>query len=317
MLVKDLIGKRSKIGDVGIEVEVEAGAVLPDIETKPWSTKTDGSLRGGVAGGAKEYYTQGPIPVNDQKLSRIKRLTDELDVKKYKIFEDTNRTSVHVHVNCLELRPTQVWTAACAYWLFEDAFMSYCGDIRKGCMYCLRLRDAEAVVHTAINNIEADIPIFGLAGADRIRYCSQNLMALGQFGTLEYRGMRGTLDPNVIDTWSTMVYNIVNKSAVFRTPSELMDYYWRNGGPAVLRQLTTEEHYGILTKGEPKWEELAEENATNLFELAYAVDWDVWEASRKERFNKISATKSGPQARAAIGAAIRAGRVRAPVRIFD
>ncbi len=78
--------------------------------------------------------------------------------------------------------------------------MAFCGETREGNRFCLRTKDAEGVVE-AVAGIIATNERLNLPQQDVNRYASLNVDALGKFGSLEFRGMRGTLDKDVINVW--------------------------------------------------------------------------------------------------------------------
>jgi hypothetical protein len=266
-----------KRGDVGLELEVEGLAQLPHIEEKSWRTKRDNSLRGF----GNEYYSKQPIKVDDRLFERIKYLSDKLRQPQHQVQENCYRTSFHVHCNVTDFTIKQAWTAATTYWLVENLLAEYSGDDRKGNLFCLRLSDAESAIDYVLKDIRASTP-FQHIGNDRIRYMGQNLCALPLFGSLEYRTMRGTLDPQTLCTWTTQLHKMV-KQPLWQSPKELLDFYYRDGPGAVLAVLFDLEFWQTLTRY-PGWEDMVEENAGALCEIAYAVDWDKWE----ERINKAN-----------------------------
>ena len=276
--VRAITGYNTK-GDLGIELEVEGTRTLPVIMDDIWITKEDESLRGT----AYEYVTNRPITFDSTKLSKIKQLTDRLAVTEGVVL-DSPRTSLHVHVNVLDHTPLQVWTAACTYWLLENVLIKYCGeDQREGNLFCLRLIDSEAVLKYAIADTSSRYPFDSLR-TDNIRYAGQNLNAIWKFGTLEYRGMRGTIDPNVIDTWTTEMYNIVHKSKRFKSPEEVLDTYLAN--PEGFMDLVISPSFIYYMKSYTGWKKLLKENAAILCQFCYCQNWDKWEKNINNLFGK-------------------------------
>lgn len=284
MLVHELIRKKTKEGDVGLELEVEAEIALPMTELpKPWSVKAEGSLRGDP-GCAVEYYTQGPIKCDQWKLQKIRRLTDLLLKPEQKTRLDCNRTSFHVHVNALEYTPKQVWTAITTYWLLENMLMHFCGEHRQGNMFCLRLKDAEAVLKYAADDIANTTPFKSLAG-DIIRYSGINLNALPKFGTLEFRGMRGAVDPVLLDNWSTGVHFLVTEAIKnFKSPEDVLDNYLDNKllyiADKVIHPSIRVDVYKNINNDEVL------DNALMLGNFVYDIDWDRWEENIEEEWKK-------------------------------
>jgi hypothetical protein len=261
--------QRKKAGDIGIEIEVESLNVLPE-PPEYWSMKRDDSLRNNGV----EYYTKSPILCNVRKLEKISRLTNLLD--KANVIMNSPRTSVHVHVNILRHTPLQVWTAVSTYWLLDNILIKYCGtEEREGNVFCLRAKDAEGAVDQAVADIKTFRP-FASLGSDNVRYSSQNINAIANFGSLEYRGMRGTIDPHVIDIWSTELYNIVHRSKRFTDPADMIDTYLALGAERFMKLVLSDEFVAQL-KRYGDIDRLTKENVGLLSNLCYLYDWRQWE----------------------------------------
>jgi len=265
-----------KRGDVGLELEVEAVVgPLPAVNEKKWRTKEDGSLRWH----AREYVTSEPVGAGDTLHGRIKYLTDKLQNPLIGVLPNSPRTSFHVHVNVTNLTPKQIWTAACAYWLFENVLVRHCDEglgTREGNAFCLRLTDAEACLPRIKTDLKHHRFPFEKLNNDGIRNMGLNLSALARYGSLEIRTMRGSIDPDILTQWAQELNTLVNRSINFPSPANLMDTYYRDFG-VVNRLLFTEQFQNII-RAIPDWRDLVEENIGILCEIAYVHDWDKWEA---------------------------------------
>jgi hypothetical protein len=293
-VLSDLLGMAAKPGDVGIEVEVEGYDPLPVIAEGAWRSKADNSLRYN----GMEYITKSPIRVCNTKIDKIKVLTDKLNKKGIELVKNSPRTSVHVHVNVMRHTPRETWTAIVAYWLLDNLLMKYCGeDYRQGNLFCLGIKDSEATLQYCKQDLAKEVPFnsfreFELGNV--VRYSSQNLAALPKYGSLEYRGMRGTTDPELIDEWSTELFNLVERSKRFGSPSVLMDTYFgiRNKDD-FLKYLFSEKFVNRLISL-PNWQDLIEDNEDLLGEIAYAHNWERWESRVN---NYIKDSKEGEKGR--------------------
>lgn len=254
-------------GHVGIEIEVEAHEPLPQTKKKPWKYKGEGSLR--LYG--MEYFTDGPILCDENKFPSIKYLTDLLG--KRKLVENSPRTSLHVHVNVSQYTPVQVWNAAVAYWLFENLLVKFCGPkTREGNLFCLRLTDAEAILRFVSDDIKISGGFSNLH-ADVVRYAGQNLSAVRRFGSIEYRTMRGTNDPVLIDMWSSELHRMVDTAATkFTSPVEVMDKYFKTDREEFLSLFFSKSFVKIL-KENKGWVDLLDDNAGILCDMVYHTDW--------------------------------------------
>lgn len=274
-LVKDYLGKKGKKGNIGIEIEVEAAEALPEVKNDSWVSHHEGSLR---ALGNMEYVTNGPLVISEvpKALKDIYTL-----LKPYKVDHKSHRASVHVHSNVLYHTPIQYWNMAVSYWLTEELLFDFCGDNRKGNCFCLRLNDAEGVIKHCLEDLRSDTPFRRMGGRDQIRYSGQNLEATSKFGSIEYRGMSFTLDPEKISTWTTGIHDLNVNSKDFKSPDLLMDSYFSSDPEDFLSRLFNKDFVNILTKS-PLWKEKLQENEGILCELAYVHDWEKW-VSRIEK----------------------------------
>ncbi len=284
--------KRPRLsGELGIEIEVESAENLPINPPWPWSAKPDHSLRGkkfttpeAPDPTSMEYVTTSPITyLSGMKLALIKRLTDVLSDRKYSVDANSPRTSVHVHVNVLELTPLQIWTAVFTYFTIENVLMELCGEERKGNMFCLRLKDAEGIIQTIRIELMQTTP-FNYMYTDEMRYLGVNLKSVYGLGSLEFRGHPGTIDPIKINNWSTICWDIVDKSKRWTTPEEVLDYYQKQGANNFLAALTNYTTFELLKKD--NIQALCDESVEIIADLVYSTEWMRWQTSCEERIKK-------------------------------
>lgn len=279
-----ILGHRAA-GDVGIEIEVEAKDPLPEAIPQPWLVKVDNSLRGH----AREYCTSKAILCDGNLLTTVQSLTGLFNQKS--IIHDSTRTSLHVHVNITRHTPLQLWTAVTAYWMLENALVKYCGeDYREGNVFCLRVADAERLVFSALHAIDSKDIFDGLHG-ENLKYAGQNLNAITNYGSLEYRTMKGTVDPAVITLWTQEMYNIVHRSKRFRNPADVMDTYRRDGAEAFANAVLSSSFVSIL-KSYGDVNALVRQNVGLLLPLCYHTDWSAWEESVNKRYAYLDAPKA-------------------------
>lgn len=281
MKVHQILGLAGpKPGDVGLELEVEAKNPLPIINEKSWKTKADGSLRGFGA----EYISKGPIPANKTKLERIQYLCDKINAPEIGVDAESPRTSFHVHVNVSNFTPVQVWTAATSYWLIENLLMRHCGHDREGNLFCLRLADAEAAIGAAqADLVKPDRPF--KAFNDRYRYMALNLKPVREFGSIEFRGMRGATNAALLDQWSTACHELVRNSVDrYNSPAAVVDAAFR--GVDLPEKLLGMDFVRTLKLNNPDWSTLIEDNIGLVAEIAYATDWDKYEKQVDEAAQK-------------------------------
>lgn len=263
-------------GEVGIEIEVE-GHDLPDAP-KGWRREHDGSLRGESA----EYVLREPIDREDVQ-EYLHRITGA-----YKgngsVINDSYRTSTHVHLNVQYFTFTQVYNVLTLYYMFEEYLVKHCGDNRVGNLFCLRLTDAEGVV--PILREAAIKGSYNNLLTERIRYAAVNLNALGKYGSLEFRSMRGTENMKDIETWVNLLLRIKDAALEYDDPTQIVDEISQLGAKGL-----AEKVFGDLLQTLPLddlWEEVVFKNMRAIQTIAYAIDWETHTVNKKEfRFKKI------------------------------
>ena len=182
-------------GLLGVEVEVEANKPLPQEGERigDWVVDHDNSLRGQYQA---EFILNGPLPAV-RTVAAIKHLSQLLEDCEV---QDSFRTSVHVHVNVQDLTLNQLKNFIYTYLLLERVLVEYSGKERKNNRFCLRVEDAEGIMNP-LEKLFTQKEKFVLPLPDQNRYASINLDAIGKYGSLEFRSMRGTINKDVLTTW--------------------------------------------------------------------------------------------------------------------
>lgn len=258
-----ITGRKITKGEVGIEIEVEGSNLPPEIAG--WRRDNDGSLRGESA----EYVLERPIPRESipEYLQRVTKAYEQYSSE----INDTDRAGVHIHVNVQDMQVHQVITYICLYLLFEDMLVRFCGESRVGNLFCLRMRDAEGVLRYLEECIEnRDVR---LLATDNLRYASVNVLAMHNYGSVEFRAMRTTTDMNLIRDWANMLLNLKDLSREFEHPRDLVEKYSALG-PQGLFDKALLVYKQKLTY--PDWDKDMWENARVIQDLAYCTDWDEW-----------------------------------------
>lgn len=231
MKLSEIVGIKDPNADVGIEVEVE-GRGLIAFDSRVWEAKHDGSLRDGI-----EYVYKKPLAIGKVEES-LNELKDNLKDAKLNF---SFRTSVHVHVNCLDLEYDQLLNFIYLSTLMDSMLVNYCGEQRKTNRFCLRLSDAEGL-------IDVISPLFGFRKRpdynldqyierNQVRYAAVNVESLVKFGTIEFRSMRGTLDKDVLLPWVETLVNIREYSKQFKDPQEVYYHLLEHGTEPVLKEV--------------------------------------------------------------------------------
>jgi len=111
----------------------------------------------------------------------------------------------------------------CAYLIFENLLIDYCGRHRVGNLFCLRSSDAEFFIDNIANAVQnRDLEMMC---SDKVRYASLNVNALARYGSLEFRAMRSTTDPNVVMEWVDVLQAVYSWSQRFSDPIELVQHF--------------------------------------------------------------------------------------------
>lgn len=203
---------------VGVEFENETinGFDLPNITG--YTFHQEGSLRNF----GFEYVFRLPVEIKQVK-ELILRYFEAIDKAKgaRNSLLCSPRTSTHVHFDVTRMNLVQVISFASVYWLLESLFSEYCGEERKGNLFCLRQCDASLFQTSLAESIHnGQVYRSGLFNNEN-RYGSLNLSALVKFGSLESRLMRGLSDPNTAINWIDMLECCRLFSLKMGTPREL------------------------------------------------------------------------------------------------
>lgn len=177
-------------GMVGIEIEVE-NITNPLHPLAYWDIKADGSLRNnGVE------LVSVPLQIKQVQLA-LEHVYNVLTEHNKPDF--SNRTSVHIHVNCRDLTQNQIYNFILLYALFEKHFYSLAGNKRMNSIFCVPLFRTNQL--NVLDNV-----VYGLS-PNWHKYCGINLLPLYQnqvtqgYGTIEFRHLYGTSNQREILEW--------------------------------------------------------------------------------------------------------------------
>ena len=175
---------------MGCEFEIEdikdhgAAAQYVNIES-------DGSLRNN----GYEYITK-PLVVADV-LQAFKDVHKEV---KYGENAFTERTSIHVHVNCCNLTEEEVRNIVLLYALFEEGFFAMVTPGRRDNIHCVALTETflPGIYRTPLRTM----------GNKWHKYTALNLKPLAEQGTVEFRHMHGHGDYQLFAEWISLLNNL-------------------------------------------------------------------------------------------------------------
>lgn len=264
-------------GEVGLEVEVEGQNLLKELPSY-WKNPGDNSLRGESA----EYVLIHPCKRNSVRRF-LKYLKDRLDKHK-SVINESLRTSVHVHLNMSSHTMVQCYNLIVLYLIFEDLLTNIAGPARVGNMFCLRARDAEyfidilaKIARTRQFSTERD----GIADPERLRYTAVNICAITKFNSLEFRALRGTVDPDTITEWVNLLLALKDAALSYAKPDDILADMSRLGAANFLRKIFPAFHK--LFSKQDGWERTMWDAARLVQNVVYASDWVQTEEDKPKR----------------------------------
>lgn len=176
---------------IGIEVEVEN--IRDQVQLQhSWSVHTDGSLRNS----GLEFISL-PTPPRLVE-SAINHLFDKLPKEAH----FSPRTSIHVHMNVRELSLAQIYNIVILYQCFEDLLYKFAGPERKKSIFCVPIGSTNYYINLRRNFVGRG------DGTSWSKYTGLNLAPMNEYGTIEFRHLRGTRDRTVLFEWLHYLYAI-------------------------------------------------------------------------------------------------------------
>jgi hypothetical protein len=206
---------------VGIEVEVERIFTTANVgvsaDVTLFRNIEDGSLRNSGREFVSIPIRGESIPISLQALDLL--LTKNADCVGH---EFSDRTSVHIHMNVRDMTPQQIKSLIITYLVVEPFLYHYVGGDRAKNIFCVPL--TEATLTRRLNKIinskaEGD---FTSQISDWYKYTGFNLLPILNYGTIEFRHMRGTSDPKTLVTWINLLLSL-KKFALSTTLEKLKD----------------------------------------------------------------------------------------------
>lgn len=272
-------------GEIGLEIEVEGNKFPkpPDAAgthtpvkmpgLKGWRYVHDGSLRGEDNA---EYLFDGPCLFSEVE-GRVTALFAALD-KFGSVMTDSNRTSVHVHLNVQSFHFNRLASFLGLYFCFEEILTEWCGEHRVGNLFCLRAKDAPAIVSQIRRYIASD---GGIRLNDNLHYSAANVHALVKHGSIEFRTLRGVSDPTTILEWVSFLQRLYEISADYVDPRQVTDGFSGAGPVAFFESI-----FGSLAetiRRDVPWDD--ERLSDSLYEgirlaqdICYCRDWPAYNA---------------------------------------
>lgn len=248
----------------GVEIEVE-GVRLPEPGEVSgiWRVERDSSLK---TAEAWEYVLKYPCTLDGVK-EALELLKAAYKAKKSKV-HDSVRAGVHVHMNVQDWDIKQLMTFSTIYYLLEDQLLKWCGENREGNLFCLRTKDAEYVLFQIMRAL-GERNLKHLQN-DVIRYSSLNFCSLFKYGTIEFRGMRGTPDLDLVYTWNCIIDELRTSSLKFNSPADVLNQFSGDGETSFIKNILPNYYRLIECKDQDK---LLRNAARRVQMIAFGVDW--------------------------------------------
>lgn len=214
---ESLVKPSSNLADhVGVEVELEHESDVTPLPTKLqklWRSEHDGSLRkNGI-----EYVFRNPL-VFDKAVEAIDLLGSHVDSTN--TVYDVGRAGVHVHVNVGDLKVRELVNFIALAHIMDDLLVNWCGERRKGNLFCLRLRDATTVVDKLAEALENED--LNILATDDLRYASVNLKSIPQYGSVEFRAMRSDGDWENLKLWVQVLLRLKEVARIIDNPTQIV-----------------------------------------------------------------------------------------------
>jgi len=248
-------------GDVGIEIEVE-GERLPKLD-KYWKNEHDGSLRGPEN---IEYVLERPMSLKDARIA-LKYLSVQYNKNDSNV-HDTVRAGVHVHINVQDLNIVELYNFMTLYLILEEVLVKRGGQYREGNLFCLRACDADYLL-SCIQNA-AETKNFRSLVTDQLRYASMNVKALGTYGSLEFRAMRGTRDLDLIYNWAEVLLGLREEAKKYDSPERIIEGFSEGEAEQFLRTALGAHAESYMCGG---FERMLCDGMRRAQDVAYCVDW--------------------------------------------
>lgn len=251
--IVEIVKKKEVKGEIGLEIEVE-GNKFPKTENhspqgvnvgielipKQWSYYHDGSLRGQDNA---EYVLTKPLMFKD-----IPKAVDdlwEMFTKFGSVLDESNRTSVHVHLNVQKFHLNRLCSFLALYFSIEELLTAWCGDHRVGNMFCLRAKDAPGI----ISKIKVFLRGEGFGHfTEGLHYSGLNVYSLLKFGSLEFRTLRGVTNPVTILDWVAILERLYKLSEEFPDPRAVCENF-SGTGPLAYLEMVLGDKVGIVRSG--------------------------------------------------------------------
>ncbi len=249
-----LVGRTGFTKDVsesmlGVEFENETKEPFSHPTVKNWAFHNEGSLRHY----GFEYVLNEPMNIADTR-EAIHRLFKWIDQRKGIIpLTNSIRTSTHVHFDVTKWNYIDLLRFVIVYWILEDVLSSFCGETRKGNLFCLRLKDATYTQNTIAEYLSRGECLPKAITHNDYRYSSVNFSSVTKFGSIEFRLMRGVDNAKEACSWIDILEKIKEYSFKFNTPLDVREAFLKKHDAAsYASDILGSELFGLVSSHLPK-----------------------------------------------------------------
>lgn len=272
-------------GMIGLEIECE-GTQLFTTPFKYWACHQDNSLRAVKDHQPVEYVLSKPLDPPE-----IKKALEYLEQKLKQAGSSvvhSNRTSVHVHINCQKLTVRQLYCFILMYIIFEEVLIDWCSPERAGNLFTLRAKDSDYY----ITLLEAALKQSNFRSwTEHVRYAACNVASIPKFGSLEFRALKGTVDIELITTWINMLLNIMDQSLKYDNPIQIVEEFTQIGPLPFFRKIFSHDKLRSLLELQTGLSGKLWDGLRMMRDVAYTVEW-LPPQKKKESTNQEQSQKS-------------------------
>lgn len=261
--IPEIIGRPPVNGDFGIEIEWEGtNLIWPSENSIYWNNKEDGSLRNG-----REFVSRGV-----QKIEALPVMLTELErLTRNSKLVYSNRTSVHIHFNVSNLRMKDVVSIITLHFLVEKLLINSQGVDRKGNLFCLGVAEAEGQFIALKDNLKRNCT-FNRFGPDGFKYAALNLSAINNYGSLEWRFLRGITDLKEISIWTRGLVEAAKVASLY-TPQDIVNFFRFHDSREFLLKFFPENLLEMYIFPQvPLWRQMLLDNFPYAYELSKLVN---------------------------------------------
>lgn len=224
---------------VGVEIELE-GVSYTEAQDRAgpyvncyWDWQSDGSLRG------RNFEAVLNQPLCGAELQKaVYNLACYLNTYWGMCLDANYRTSMHVHLDVRDLTPEQLGKLILIYTLFEKVLLHYLGEDRSNNNFCIPLHKTLDSLASISYLFEGNIMGASLLARAQDKYSALNLNPITTFGSIEFRGHKGTYNYEEIISWINILL-LMKKWSVHSAPEPGDMPQWMSaiGPPGICREV--------------------------------------------------------------------------------